>query len=426
MRIEIGYKFIWGFILVVAVAGLLPYGVGVLGLPDWLQGVITLTSAMVVGLFTGRLFSKSLARTVGALLTATSNIANGDLRQGVDLGSRATSDEFDDLAKSINKMLTNLRQTVSHILKSSASVAGSAQNLSATAEEINASSEEISVTTDEVAKGVEHQKSGVEKMAELFRELDRGLEQIEASCKGAASSAEEAEKKAQDGSRSAQDTFGRLQEVLEGLERSVSVFKAFSEKIQKIHKFAEVITNLSRQTNLLALNAAIEASKAGEEGKGFAVVASEIRKLADSAENSADQITTMLAELDEESKNVRDMVEASSRQVAAGRQGLASAGSTMDEITSLIAENTKRMDEILRLTKEQAGSSRKATEFVDQIEQVAESNAAATHEVSLTIEHQTAAMEDMSRAAVRLSSMAEEMNAQVERFQLPEEPEGDD
>lgn len=421
MRIEIGYKFIWGFILVVAVAGLLPYGVNYLGVPEWIQGVVTLTAAMTVGLFTGRLFSKKLAKTIGALLTATTNIANGDLRHVVDLGKRSTTDEFDDLSASINKMLANLRQMVAHILNSSAAVASSAQNLSATAEEINASSEEISVTTDEVAKGVEHQKAGVEKMADLFRELDRGFEDIAASCKEAAASAREAETKAQNGSKSAQDTFGRLQKVLEGLEQSVAVFKAFSNKIQKIHKFAEVITNLSRQTNLLALNAAIEASKAGDEGKGFAVVASEIRKLADNAENSADQITSMLSELDEESRNVRELVEASSLQVADGRQGLAAAGSTLDEITSLIAENTKRMDEILRRTKEQTSGSRKLTEFVDQIERVAESNAAATHEVSVTIEHQTAAMEDMSRSAIRLSTMAEDMNEQVERFQLPEE-----
>lgn len=421
MRVEIGYKFIWGFIVVVALAVLVPYAVSYLNLPEWAQGIIPPLAAIAVGLTIGSLFSKRLSRNVGNVLEATRGIADGDLRHAVDLGRRPFTDELDDMAISVNTMLTNLRQMVAHILRTSSDVAGAAQNLSATAEEINASSEEISVTMEEVAKGVAHQKGGVEKMATLFHELDRGLEKMGTTCREAAASAQEAEEKAQNGSRTALETFGHLDSVLRGLEDSTQVVVAFSERIQQIHRFAEVITNLSRQTNLLALNAAIEASKAGEEGKGFAVVASEIRKLADNAEKSADQITTMLAQLDEESRTVRTLVAGSSRQVAGGREGLATANAALDEITSLVAENTRRMDEILRLTGEQVEGSRQFAEFVEQIETVAESNASATHEVSTTIEHQAVAMEDMAQSAMRLSQMAEDLNRRVERFQLPEE-----
>jgi len=196
---------------------------------------------------------------------------------------------------------------------------------------------------------------------------------------------------------------------------------AFSERIQQIHRFAEVITNLSRQTNLLALNAAIEASKAGEEGKGFAVVASEIRKLADSAERSADQIAAVITQLDEESRRVRTRMETTGRQVAEGREGLDKAGSALDQITGLISDNTRRMEEILRLAGQQAEGSRQIAEFVREVENVAEANASAAHEVSTTIEHQTAAMEDMAESAMRLSQTAEELTRRVERFQVSEE-----
>jgi methyl-accepting chemotaxis protein len=209
--------------------------------------------------------------------------------------------------------------------------------------------------------------------------------------------------------------------VLEELEDSARIFVAFSERIQQIHRFAEVITNLSRQTNLLALNAAIEASKAGDEGKGFAVVASEIRKLADNAEKSADQISSELTQLNEESRKVRGLVEESSRQVAGGREGLATAGGALDEITALVTDNTRRIEEVLRLTRRQSEGSRKIADVVDQIETVADTNASATHEISATITHQTTAMEDMAEAAMALSQMAEDLNHRVERFQVPEE-----
>jgi len=421
MRIELGNKFILGFIVVIALTVLVPYGVSYLDLPEWARGVIPPLAAIAVGLTIGSIFSRRLTSSVGGLLGSTRAIADGDLRQAVNLGNRAAEDEFDDLAAAVNAMLTNLRQMVAHLLRTSSDVATAAQNLSATAEEINASSEEISVTMEEVARSVTQQKGGVERVASRFHELDRGLEAISGTCREAAASAREAETQAQSGSQTARQSIEHMAAVFRELEESARVFVAFSERIQQIHRFAEVITNLSRQTNLLALNAAIEASKAGEEGKGFAVVASEIRKLADSAERSADQIATVITQLDEESRRVRGRMEATGRQVTEGREGLDKAGAALDQITGLVSDNTRRMEEILRLTGEQSEGSRQIAEFVGEVETVAEANASAAHEVSTTIEHQTAAMEDMAESAMRLSQMAEDLTRRVERFQLPEE-----
>lgn len=418
MRVGIAHKFIFGIIITIAAVVSVEVSVSMLHLPEWTKGVVPTLVAITVALILGYIYSKNLSRNVSELLSTTEAMAGGDLRETVVIKERSVTDEFDDMAYAINRLHQSLTEVVGQIVVAAGELAVSTETLSASAQEMRVSGDQISSSMDEVARGVGQQKGSLKDVAALIHEQGRRLETISGACEEAAGAAREARRKSESGSATARRTFDDLQDAVANLQESARAFVAFSESIHQIHRFAEIITNISRQTNLLALNAAIEATKAGEEGKGFAVVAEEIRRLADNAEKSADQITAMLDRLSEENRRVRDSVESSVNRVAEGRVRLQTAGAVLDEITSLVESNAERMSRIPLLVENQVNANRDVERLVGRIEAVAEANATAAFEVTATVQHQAAAMQEVAGGAQKISTIAEELHQKVVKFRL--------
>src|SRR6185369_15493005 len=142
MRIPIGYKFIIGFVVVVAAVAFSPQLVALLGYSPEISSILGYVVALTIGLILGWLFSKGFTANIGRLTDSAESISRGDLTRDVTIRPSRIPDESHELAGLINLMLQNLRELVRHIKKTSGKLTESAREIKSTALEINESTEE--------------------------------------------------------------------------------------------------------------------------------------------------------------------------------------------------------------------------------------------------------------------------------------------
>ncbi|MBW2512058.1 MAG: methyl-accepting chemotaxis protein [Deltaproteobacteria bacterium] len=419
MRIEISYKFIIGFIIVV-VSGILvnlvvPYIEGIE--PEFRQ-LFSILCSLLVGLIIGSAFSRAFSGNIRRLTSAGDRIRQGDLSEDVKVGDSHFPDEISDLAKAMNQFQASLRSLVGDIRNIAFRVANSSQSLSGTSQEMSASAQEVARTTDQISKGAETQAEMVEESTRLFKEVAISIKLVASSAKAVADSADLTLETARSGSDMAGSSLDSIRQVLSEAESSGQQMVNFIAQLQKISKFVEVINGIAQKTNLLALNATIEAARAGEYGHGFAVVAEEIRKLADSSKTSADEITGLVESICKEGEQVQSSMAQVIDEMESGREADDRTNQAFSDITRNAEGTRSKASSIAELTEQQTSSAERITRAIDEIDRVVSDNAAATEQVSAATQEQSAAMEEMAQSVKELSNMSESMLQIVKQFKL--------
>lgn len=141
----------------------------------------------------------------------------------------------------------------------------------------------------------------------------------------------------------------RITEAMETLQKTMAELAASGQQLsaaatqteQSLGEVEEVLgflRQVANKTRMIGLNAAIEAARVGEQGQGFAVVASEVRKLAQTSNESAENISVSLQQTLDSVKAIFDGVVSSTQVAESQAAATAEINSALQELAELIEQ----------------------------------------------------------------------------------------
>ena len=318
----------------------------------WIAGLL----GMAVLLYLMLAFYFSFMADLRRVMRFMEQTAHGNLREQMQIQGR---DEIAAMAQAMRNMVGSLSGMVASIRSNSALVAHAGQSLAA-------GNRELSDRTEQQAANLEQTSASVQELSSTVQDNARTTQQ-------ANTQASQVRDVADRGAR--------------GMTDAVKSVEAIQSSAQRMNEIIGVIDGLAFQTNILALNAAVEAARAGEAGRGFAVVAAEVRSLAQRSAESA--------------KEIRQLIGASSQQVAASVAQIRTAGSSITDIVAGIRGVADNMSHISVSSAEQSTSLNEITAAVRQLDEITQRNAAM-------VEH---AVEQAVKLEQRASTLAEAVAA---------------
>ncbi|WP_247681731.1 methyl-accepting chemotaxis protein [Paenibacillus sp. Marseille-P2973] len=371
-------------------------------------------SALLLALAISALVARMISKPISAMASAAKSIADGNLNiADISVKNR---DEIGSLADSFNLMKRNLHDLISQIGWNSTQVAATSEQLSASAEESTKATEQISNEVQEVAAGAEKQMTLSDESAQAVVQIHDQMNQAASTIHAMASYMESTNNKAISGNQVVLNTVDQMNAAQASVGVTVEVVHDLNRKLQEIGQIVNLMTDIARQTNLLALNAGIEAARAGEHGGGFGVVAKEVRGLAAHSNDAAEQIKSLIQEVQTKSEHAVRAMNEGAATLDNGIQLVHRTGDTFQEIANSVERLTEGSRNISEMFEQVTQRAVTMTESIEHMARISRQSAANTQNVAASAEEQNASMEEVSAAAESLSSMALELQATIKKF----------
>ncbi|WP_424767915.1 methyl-accepting chemotaxis protein [Paenibacillus sp. sgz302251] len=371
--------------------------------------------ALLASLVVSYLFAHVISSKINKLRVAIGKAGEGDFREHVDIKFK---DEFGLLANDFNRMSESLRTMLKEVAHTSERLSASSTDLSNGAEQTSRATEHIASTVEQVAAGTEEQVRGVQETSNVLNNISQSLTTVSDNIQKISENSLVNLERANSGASSIQSAEKQMDSI-QNIVNVLSVdIQALGERSQEIGNIVEVITGIAAQTNLLALNAAIEAARAGEHGRGFAVVANEVRKLSEQSADSAQQITELIVQIQNQTNSAMTSMNSVADEVKHGLEVVQSSGQSFYHIRDQINNASAELEHAASRIQQMTTDTVKVAQSISDITRVLEESAASTQSISAATEEQLASMEEISSSSRMLDGMAEQLTQEVKKFKI--------
>jgi len=371
---------------------------------------------ILLGLGIATVIGFYITNPIRKVTTGLNEIAQGNLSS--EFLQIKNSDEIGLMAQTYNKMLIDLRNIVQNVRDSSVQLSSSAEQLSATTEEQLASSQLVATSTERQLTTSQQQVQLMDSSVDTLNQLDMSVNQIETSNENMIHSTNSVHQLVLKGSEVVSEVVLQMDKIQQTFNETTDMINNMESQSNVIHNITSLITKISEQTNLLALNAAIEAARAGEYGKGFAVVANEVKKLAEQSKESANEINSMVSQIQLASKEAANSITNGGSKVNDGIKKTQESLQVFHAIQESVDDVMMKAETVTEAIKEIQQLTFSVKESIIQVQAYAKDVALLSNETSAATDQHLAANEEIATSSYSLTKLAETLQTEVGHFKI--------
>jgi methyl-accepting chemotaxis protein/tetrahydromethanopterin S-methyltransferase subunit F len=340
-------------------------------------------------------------------------------------GSRIQQEATEQTAMVVNEMVASIRgvaDNTSDMSRAATDASSSASEMASSIEEVAKNAGALAAAAEDTATSIEQMIASIKQVSENTDALSASAEQTSSSITEMSASVKEVEQRAVESARlaervssdasergitAASEAIRGMQNIKDTVEATASVVNRLGKRSQEIGQILKVIDEVTDQTSLLALNAAILAAQAGEHGKGFAVVAEEIKDLAERTAASTQEISGLIASVQEETA---ESVQAMGRGLQAVEAGVSLVNVTSD-VLKQVADSSRQSAEVARAIEKTTGEQAKG---VSQITETSISVAEQIEQIANALQEQRRGSERIAKAAERMRDITRQVKSSTQ------------
>lgn len=373
---------------------------------------------LVITIIIVYLAAKKMSQPLEYLTDISYQMSMGDYTVGPESSYKNRKDEIGRLSVAFQSITDSTSALLRENQDISKQMSEASQKLDYMIQQFTLMMRDISSAVEQVARANMEQAEGTQMGTYRLQEMDDLMELELHHMEGLNNSSEEVEKLKEEGFTILEDLAVKTSENSNLTEEIHQVFRETSESAGKIADISAMIGDITKQTKLLALNASIEASRAGENGKGFSVVANEVEHLAEAADRLSKEIAGVVEELSEKSLSSMSKMDHITKTVTVQTKSVEMTVSKFKGIAGAI-ETTRNNIQILKDTIHAMGEKKsEIVKIIMDLSATSEENASGTEEVSVSVEEQSAYLDQIASLSKGLADTAEHLNNSIGKYKF--------